>query len=173
MKNNPQNKRLNRKAQLQIGETTLVLVIFFILLTIGLIFYSKYQEMSLKNLQEIDGERSLMKYAISITYFPELSCTSLVGEIKEGCFDIYKIAAFSDLMADDDFKRDMTLAYFDVFGDSTIIVQELFPTQNEYVLFNRTIAGAKSVKRFFIPVIIRNDLLNTDAFAYLEISTYK
>lgn len=166
-------KTNRKKAQLQIGETTLVLVIFFILLTIGLIFYSKYQEMSLLNLQEIDSERNLMKYAISITYFPELSCTSLVGEIKEGCFDAYKISAFSQLMADEDFKRDMTLNYFDIFGDSTIIVQELFPTENNYTLFNRKLEGAKGVKKFFIPVIVRNDVLNTDAFAYLEISTYK
>jgi hypothetical protein len=162
-----------KKSQLKIMETVFILIIFFILLMIGLIFYSNIEANSLAKINELDQQRNMLKFAISISNFPELSCTELTSELSEGCFDLYKIRVFSQLREDDEFKRDMILNYFDLFGDSVITIREVFPDKAEFMIFNKTLDGSKDIKYSFIPVIVRDPADKKDIFAYLEIRTYK
>ncbi len=166
-----------KKAQLKIGETIFILIIFFILLAIGLIFYSNVQANSLSKIKEIELQREIMKSALAITHFPELSCTSLSGDIEEGCLDTYKLSVFSDIMGrsdSDPLKREMLLMYFEMFGNSEIMAINVFPGgRDEYVIFNKSIERYSSLKTYFVPVVLRDPIWDDNRFGYLKVKIYK
>lgn len=168
-------KQKNKSAQLQIGETIFILIIFFILLFIGLIFYSKVEMNSIANTKQLDAEREILKSALEIIYLPELSCMDLSNELSEGCFDLYKLEAFTDLTQDPNYERTMRLEYYDLFADSKVTINVTFPKDSgisEFVIYNRLVENV-SIKKTFIPVIVKDPSNEQNYFGYLKIESSK
>ena len=113
----------NTKAQLQMTETVAVLIVFFILLMFGLLFYTRFQKSSLDEQRaEFASERSI---TISLTamLLPELRCSKGDNVAIRDCIDMYKLDIAQQKMQQ---ERDY---YFDLFGFGRITVEEYYPEQ--------------------------------------------
>lgn len=84
-------QKSTKKAQIHMGETLAVLIIFIIILVFGLFLYFQYSYKSLekRGFEFQETEYSTLLY--SLTDSPELSCT------KGNCIDMTKIIALKQL----------------------------------------------------------------------------
>lgn len=137
-------------------ETVMVLVVFFIIVVLGFIMYSKMQESSINQLKKQMFEEESVAIAQSIIYLPELQCSDK-SVLVDVCFDMYKLNAFSEAIKPQ--NRDVFLFYQRDFRESKITVKEIFPfTGPEMVLYNNTPIdmAAKSSILTRIPVSLKN-----------------
>src|SRR3989344_8148462 len=110
------NHAMNHRAQIKMTESFAVLVIFFILLAIGLIFYGSVQRTLVGQQKEETIDKKAVELAQVIANAKEFQC-SFDSIIDENCFDLYKIQAFSTMVGD----QSVFLYYRRLFGSSTII----------------------------------------------------
>jgi len=121
----------SRKSQIQMMETVMILVVFFIIVAIGFIFYSKIQESSIRELQRQRFEEEAVAISQNIIYMPELACSEK-SVIIDICFDKYKLKAFAEVVRPQ--NRNEFLFYQKDFGESRITVREIFPNQKDAVV---------------------------------------
>jgi len=124
-----------KKAQVRITETIAILIIFFILVMFGIIFFSQIQRTTFdQRTIQAAGERAVST-SLNALFLPELSCTKGDNvEIKD-CIDILKLEAAAVVVASN------TDYYFDIFQYATIHVEELYPVPRkpqEWVLYSKT-----------------------------------
>ncbi|MBS3163581.1 hypothetical protein J4427_02720 [Candidatus Woesearchaeota archaeon] len=83
-----------KKAQIQIQETIIVIFIFIIILGVGLVLFYKFNESSIRQIE--DDDRLVYFYNMIGTFpsMPEVKCSSL-GDEKE-CIDVSKLIAFKN-----------------------------------------------------------------------------
>jgi hypothetical protein len=166
-------KMKSKKSQLKIAETIFILIIFFILLSLGLIFYGNLEASSLARIREAELQREYMKFALATTNLPEISCIKFTGELEEGCVDVYKIEAFFNVTKEGTTKRDAALMYFEMFGQSKITIYKIFPEPEEtYAIYNRSVENNTRSKKTLLPVTIADPVGQMNSFGYLEIETY-
>ena len=86
-----------RKSQLKIGESILVLLIFFVILVMGLVFYAKIQT----HVNEIAAEdfqtKRTIDMALAVKFLPELQCSIQATE-EYDCIDVLKLVSFKDVL---------------------------------------------------------------------------
>jgi len=154
----------NIKAQVKMLETSMILVVFFILLMMGLGFYA-YSSMSSveRDTYEATSLESI-QVAQTINYLPELRCYRH-GVVIENCIDKYKAEAYSQLV---DQNLDNKLYYFDQFKHSTIEIQELYPGDLYLMLYNYS-GNDTTGRATNIPVTIWDPITDTNSFALLLI----
>lgn len=158
-----------KKAQIKMGETIAVLVIFFFLLIFGFAFYVKVQE---KFFEEQHSKQLNLK-ALQITqkasYLPELQCS--VQNIQfDNCFDVHKINSFYSII-----RNNMTLIgdYYEIFGFSKIYIQEIYPGNDTYMIYNNTLQNATGNRQIVslesrVPISLFNGKKNTWAIGVLN-----
>jgi len=114
---------MEKKAQMQIQETIMVLFVFIIILLLGLIFFYKYTTQSILN-ENLENEK--INFENMLITFPdsaELRCSS--QGIEENCIDAIKLLAFKALIAEN--KGD----YNSKFGFKNITIYDKYPTSNQ------------------------------------------
>jgi len=167
---------MDKKAQIQTMETILVLFVFFILLALAMIFYVAYSnsqsERNLINTMDIlSGE-----LALTVSNLPELhSSQQGVGGINN--LDSYKIQALYNVISSDE---DARLVYISRFGESKIIIKEIYPSQKNWTVYDNSPENTEEidfVRPFFIPITIHepSDNLNSigkNVFGILEVWYY-
>jgi len=156
-----------RKSQIKIGESVAVLMIFFILIIMGIIFWSRYSQMSATQQQETDIISKAIKTSQTVTFLPELQCSTL-EVIKFSCFDLYKIRAMQELMADGDEMQ----YYFDSFSFSNITVYSIYPTTESWNLYDFTGGNISGYVTTQIPVAIYDPVTMKFAFGYVNVAAY-
>jgi hypothetical protein len=177
------NKFQRKKAQLKIGESILVLLIFFILLTIGLIFYAKVQShVSEKEMDQFNAKRTI-DMALAVKFLPELQCTMQATE-EFDCIDALKLRAFKEMMQNNEnpsYRR-----YFArMFPNAKISIKQSFvpmgvilpPDLEEggVLLFNNTYTGeaeATGIQRLSLPVTIYDPITDSNSFGFVVLDTY-
>ena len=120
-------------------ESIAVLIIFFILLVFGFIFYSKVvKHRALVDLEEKKQLESI-EIAQRVSFLPELICTS--GEEIEnyGCIDWLKLKKAVEIM------RANKEHYHDILGYTKITVKKIYPPGEELLLYNNTFGENKMV----------------------------
>ncbi len=90
--------RKSTKAQIKVTETTAILIIFFILLVFGLVFYSHFQKRSIKAFKDDILEKQTVINAIKIAFLPELACPN---EPIGSCIDVQKMNATKTILEND------------------------------------------------------------------------
>lgn len=118
-----------KNAQIRMTETVAVIFIFLILVSIGIIFFSKYQqgEADLEKYQH--SVKQAQKITTKLLYAPELTCTRGRAESESFCFDLMKVHAAQEL-----FKEDY---YFDVFSFARVNVTILYPEFQSWIIYER------------------------------------
>lgn len=173
------SKQAKLKAQLRMGESIIVLLVFFILLTLGAVFYARINvETSAQEKNELKTVNAI-KVAQEMAKMPELICT------KEGvedfdCFDKYKYKAFEYTA-----KHPFHAKYYDsLFPNVNATIVELYPNKQPPITILNTVllstnekTGEKELlarnsQKFFIPVTIFNPIEDISSFGYLEIEVF-
>ena len=108
-----------KKAQMKMGETIAVLIVFFLLLFFGIFFYSGIEKRQVtQKISEIHSKSSIDMSQI-ITFLPELKCTS--EDITQTlCLDNLKIEAFKE------FAQQNSEYYQSVFGNTKIELIKIY-----------------------------------------------
>jgi len=169
-----------KKAQIKMGETMAILLVFFILLGLGLIFYGAVQQTSIKESGREAFQRESVKIALKTTFLPELQC-SKKNFATENCMDLYKLAALSSVInpGSPNYDPDLFLFYQRDFGDSVITVQEIFPSLGEtYTLYKNEPPNIEDYDSIptFIPISIRNptkSLGSQYVFGVLNVTVFR
>ena len=110
------------KAQIRMGESIAVLVVFFFLIVIAYSFYVKIQQSSLAVDIGKAQELRAIQLAQLVYYMPEVQCSSGTQLVKESCFDTLKLEKFKGILAGDG-----RLFYFGLFGYNTIYIKQVYP----------------------------------------------
>ncbi|MBW3020384.1 hypothetical protein KY334_03730 [Candidatus Woesearchaeota archaeon] len=86
----------NKKAQLQMMESTMVMFILFFLIIIGIVFYNNVLNEKYKNMGEKFNDYHAIQIVQKISSIPELQCT-VRGTLTQDCYDISKLSNFEYL----------------------------------------------------------------------------
>ena len=167
--NNFQALTCSKKSQVRMMETIAILLVFFVIVVIGFMFYIKTasigQSSKITKIQELES----IRISQAISFLPELQCSSK-NIIKDNCFDKLKL----DVFQTDDFQSmdGFSTNYYNMFYFSTIVVNETYPsTSNSWVLYDRPIEKAP----FFvtsIPILIYDPVERINAFGLLNVKHY-
>lgn len=123
---------MNRKAQMQMMETIGVLFIFFVLVLFGIIFYFKYQQIALQEKQEELVVARAMDTTLQALFLPELQCSRGEAEPEDNCIDLVKLRAWNETR-----EKYIDDYYFNLFSYSRIYVEEIYPGNETWVLYER------------------------------------
>lgn len=94
------NKAVNKKAQIEMGETIAVIIIVTIIIFFGLAFYTKIKTLDLKDQTDKFNQFDAVKLANIVSNMPEILC-SKQQVIDINCVDKYKLLALNQSIADD------------------------------------------------------------------------
>jgi len=156
-----------KKAQIKMWTTIAVLIVFFIILMFGFIFYTQIERIGLEKSQREAEARRSIAVAQVVANLPELQCS--LGTVEKGvCFDLYKIKAFENEYAN------YWTYYYNMFGYAEINVKQINLENSEetlYPLYNNT--GDKNSSTLgLIPISIYNPVNKEFLFGVVEVKSY-
>jgi hypothetical protein len=160
-------KLKSEKAQVRMTETIAILFIFFLLVLFGMIFYMRIQNATLEREQEEDVNLKAIQTAQKASYFPEFQCTTQ-AELPTGCIDIYKLEAFQKILEQEK-KR---LYYFEVFEYSNVYVEQVYPENKSWNIYDLKKPSYKGELKIPVPVALHDPVENTMAFGVLHVDVY-
>ncbi len=158
------------KAQLKTGETIIVLIIFFILLAGGMVFYAKIQLFTGK--QDLEEAQELDAIAVEqrIRHLAEIACTNvgITGSATAtfDCYDLSKIEALQETIAEN------KLYYSSIiFKNSGVNVTSVYPTSEEIMLYEYPYESS-GAQPFRTPVTLYDPVTDIYSFGYITIEVY-
>lgn len=116
-------------------ETIAILIIFFILVMFGIIFFSQIQRSTFEQRSTTAAGERAVSTALRATFLPELVCTKGDNVELRDCIDITKLEAAAAVM---DEHEDY---YFDIFQYATVKVEQYYPVRKTFTLYSRTRDG--------------------------------
>jgi ribosomal protein L7/L12 len=144
---------IRRKGQVQLGETTAVIIIVIILLVIGIVFWNNVNSSDIKSMQSQSQELSVIEIANIVSELPELKCYDS-GVNKYNCIDWYKVKAMSESINNTEDKS--VLEYYNnYFKNSKIMIIKIYPEEGNITLYDAKLNNS-SKKLINIPVNIRD-----------------
>lgn len=172
----------NIKAQIQMSETIAVLFIFFVLILFGLIFYTKYSQISFEEKREELTDRQAIDVSLKTLFLPELICSQQEAEPTENCLDLMKLEAASKT-----FSKYRSEYYFNLFPFVNITAVELYPEERQWGLYDKQkvkqlengslVKDWTNLKKTYFVVALRNETKEKEkggeySFGFLEIGVY-
>ncbi len=155
-------------------ETVAVIIVFFVLLTFGFVFYAKMQEGAISDEARELRETKALKTAKTALALPELQCSKT--QAIENCFDKLKIAAFKD------YAKGTAIGnryYYDMFRESTISIEQVYPEQTQEeknvevpIIYSRPKPGGTK-QSIWLPVTILDPVKDTAGFGILVVDVYE
>lgn len=118
---------LKKNGQVRISETIAVIFIFFVIILFGVIFYYKYQQVSLKEQQEEMLGARAMDTTLKTLFLPELQCSRGEAEPEDNCIDMMKLPGAATV-----FKENENY-YFNIFSYANVSIHQLYPDAEEKV----------------------------------------
>ncbi|PIZ52359.1 hypothetical protein COY26_04715 [Candidatus Woesearchaeota archaeon CG_4_10_14_0_2_um_filter_33_10] len=158
----------NKKSQIKMFETIAVLIIFFVLIGFGLVFYSRIQGPQFQEKQEENFELKAIQTAQIVSFLPEIQCSS-DGIITNDCFDILKIDALNYINTGE--IRDEY--YFDTFGYSNISINQIYPPGVNWEIYKRPLTNSKSKSSIQVPISLYNASSREYNFGVLNVDVYR
>ena len=154
-------------------ETIAVLLIFFVLIGFGLIFYVRVYSGSIGETEEEYFELKAIQTAQLVSFLPELQCTSptSMNIVDDNCFDLLKVKALSEIIKNDQKLRNEY--YYDLLGSSKISVEQIYPSEMKWDVYDKSPANKKSISSIKIPISLYNASSKKNNFGVLNIDIYK
>jgi len=152
------------RGQMKIGESIVILVIFFFLLVFGLVYYIRFTIDGLDKKSEERAQLIAIQSVQKIQYLPELQCTN-EGTVKYNCMDVMKLDTFNDLPED---KKGI---YETLFPDTYISVQQVYPYGASWDIYGRE-KTLTSRYYFPVPVALYNATNEQFNMGFVEIRVY-
>jgi hypothetical protein len=147
--------QVKKRGQIQTLESVAVLFVFFILLGLSMIFYMSYAKSKESGrLAEINREQSML-IAQQVINLPELK-SSRRAVRGVNTIDMIKFEALQKTLAENfDLQKGI---YQERFGSAWIALKEIYPEQNEWILYNNYDPNAKFSNTFYVPISLFNSL---------------
>lgn len=162
-----------KRSQMKTFESVAVLIIFFILIGLGLMFYAGVQKTSMKQVYAERVEQEAVKMAMRVSYLPEILC-SRRKIIEDDCFDVYKLESVANWVNDDE---KMFLYYQGDFKESVISVRQIFPQGKTYGIYSNP-PPDENIKNYYIvptyiPVSLKNSSMkNENSIGLLNVTMF-
>jgi len=154
-----------KKSQINMLETIVVLMVFIIFILLVISFYVKISETKSNLGRDENVELDAIKIAQKISYLPELQC-SQDNIVAENCIDILKLAGLKDVIAENEFY------YFDLFSFSKITINEIYPFDGHFILYDRSLDEYSFKTVANIPILLFDPLNNKNTFGVINIEYY-
>ena len=161
------NQKISRKAQLEMGESIIVLIIFLFLVVFGVVLYAKVQKFT-GDKQAVEQQSEInIQIEQKIRYLAEIQCT-INGVVRFDCYDLAKLRAFEQTYNTPEFKL-----YYDtiLFHGANVNITSVYPTQSTFYLLGAetvddTIMGETP---FHTPVVLYNGVDDIYNFGYITV----
>ena len=169
---------MRNKAQMQMTETIFVVFFILIIIVLGFVVFSKFQEEAIKKQQKEYRSSRVIEMAHRLSSWPELEC-SVAGTTQYVCLDKVKLGILGDFINDS--KRQSTYAfnyYFELLRDSKITIIEIYPSHSKtfgkdyWVLYENTGSG-QTTEVIWIPVNLYDQVTQTRSLAIMELLIYE
>ncbi|MBI1970784.1 hypothetical protein HYS47_03485 [Candidatus Woesearchaeota archaeon] len=115
---------MNHKAQIKMGETLGVLIVFFLIVGISIGFYTMIQKDSIKTRAREQLEKETIRIALKAAHLQEITCTQDRDIEEVNCIDWYKATSFKQVIESD---QQAFLFYEADFRSSKITLQQVYP----------------------------------------------
>ncbi len=168
--------RTQKGGQVKFGENIAIMLVFFILLAMGLLFYGAWQRGTIKESVQEQFTKEAIRIALAISYLPEVVC-SQDNYIVENCFDEYKVFSLARLIESDD---ETFLAYESIFHDSRVTIEKIFPLGGREIIYLYDNAPADDefteVIPTFVPVTLKDPARRLDegnSVAILKVEVFR
>ena len=170
MFNNKINKNriiLSKKSQIKMFENVGVMIVFFFLLSFGLIFYTRYQKYSINSEIREGNVKNMIQTSRRIFYMPEIQCSQ---SASDNCIDIYKFKAFVSVMGDELAKK----YYYNIFEKSVVSLETIYPEQSVDVLYKDIIPlkNRPRIVKTIVPVPVYDPIKKINGYGVLNVTVY-
>ncbi len=153
-----------KKSQIGMSETIAILFIFFILVAFGFMFYLRIHRASIKTQLEKSVDLMAIEITQKISFLPELQC-SKKNIITDNCIDILKLESAKAII------NENKESYYDLFSDSEIVVEEIYPKKKTWILYNKTIEDTSAIFTP-VPILLYNSTSDENYFGVLQIKYF-
>jgi hypothetical protein len=158
---------MKQKAQIQMGESVVVIIIIVVLIFVGLMIYKGISQSSdSKKLDDLQSAKAMELSAI-IFAMPELHCT-FSGTTSSSCFDKLKLEYVASKKDDVNWIN----YYYDYFGYSKIDVNLVYPYAKNFTVYENNKSTQQSHTPIIIPVNIYDPVTEKYGFGYLSIAKF-
>lgn len=146
-------------------ETIAVLAVFFIIVMLAYAFYSKMLKRGIDAENEESMQLNAARIAQRASSLPELQC-SQENTAVGSCIDIMKLEAMPHIINENE------IYYFDRLYFSRITVNEIYPNEKEWILYDRSFEGYSNKAEANIPISLWNDIENKNAFGIMNVAVF-
>lgn len=147
------------------GETIMVLLVFFVLVLLGFIFYINVMKSNIEVKREEIKQKEAIQVAQRAMFLPELQCAFRNIEAND-CVDIMKLSAAADIILENQ------IFYFDKLGFSKIVVNEIYPEEKSYLLYDNSLPTFQDKTTTYLPIDIFDPTLEEHAFGIMQVEVY-
>ena len=154
-----------RKSQIQMLETISVLAIASILILLGLVFYSVMFKSSIEVEKGVSTQLDVIKIAQRSSFLPELQC-SQENIIIDNCINILNLEALSEII------NENKIYYFDKLSFSRIIVNKIYPDNEEWVLYDRPLEQYSDKSVINVPILLFDPVEDKNYFGVMNIEVF-
>jgi hypothetical protein len=138
-----------KKAQIKMTETIGVLVVFFVLVLMGFIFYAQYQKGAIRQEQTERHAKTSVATSLKVFYMSELRCSNENIAIP-ACIDLQKFNILEQQIRETDESYNF---YSIIFGKADIYINNLI--DNEIIiLYNGTPSRPAAMTPIRFPISI-------------------
>lgn len=155
-----------KKAQLKTGETIIVLIIFFILLAGGMVFYARIHIYT--TAQKAEEYQALDAAALDqrIRHLAEIACT-IDATVQFDCYDLSKLHALQTVI------EEHPLYYKSaVFQNAQVTVTSVYPVADSFVLYENVPEESTGATPYRTPATLYDPLTDSYNFGYVTIEVY-
>lgn len=161
-----------KKGQIHMMETAMVILVFFILLTIGFVFLVGQSKAKMKEKVRDLQEKEIIKKSQILNFLPELQC-SFDGIVDSNCYDLVKINRFMELRDENDFYYKLLL------GNIKLDIEQFDPSPETNTVVREwegLIDNPKGIdsgyRQIQYPISIYNATSHKNYFGIITISVY-
>jgi len=157
-----------RRAQIEMGETIVVIFILMILIIFGLLTVYHFQVGGARQTQQRFGSFKTIELAQVVTNMPELQC-SFIEVIDVTCIDEVKAVALASILKNPNNRA--FYYYRETLGTAKIEIEEIYPEPNKIVVYDNS-RGMPNAEPTFIPVSLYKPAQRRSSFALLKATRY-
>ena len=163
---------------MQMTETIFVVFIILIIILLGFVFYSKFQEISIREQEKIKRNIEVIKLAHRISFWPELEC-SIAGAERFACLDKVKLGVLGDFINQTMKTNSYGFNYYyDLLKNSKITITEVYPSSTrtlgkDYWMLYDNPGSTPVTDAVTIPVNLYDPVSKTYALGMMEVQRFK
>ncbi len=155
---------MTKKAQIQIFETIAVVFVFFILIVIGFVFYTKVFKSNIELEKDESSQLKSIAIAQRVMFMPEVECSEY-NIIRDNCVDILKLDSAKNIMKSNE------IYYYDLLEFSEINVIQIYPKELKWVIYSRKMPAFKNNFTTNVPISTYDPATKLHGFGILTIET--